>query len=85
VGFGRTVALAVTAWLVGQALVNIGTVTGLLPITGVTLPLVSVGGSSLVSTLVALGILVAIARRPVVERRRHRGPHLLADLPGDGP
>jgi hypothetical protein len=37
-------------------------VTGLLPITGVTLPLVSVGGSSLVSTLLALGILVAIAR-----------------------
>jgi cell division protein FtsW len=62
-GFGRTVALAVTAWLVGQALVNIGTVIGLLPITGVTLPLVSVGGSSLVSTLLALGILVAIARR----------------------
>lgn len=64
-GFGRTVALAITAWLVGQALVNIGTVIGLLPITGVTLPLVSVGGSSLVSTLVALGILTSIARRPV--------------------
>ncbi len=62
-GFGRTVALAATVWIVGQALVNIGTVTGLLPITGVTLPLVSVGGSSLVSTLLALGILVAIARR----------------------
>ena len=61
--FGRTVATALTMWIVGQALVNIGTVTGLLPITGVTLPLISVGGSSLVSTLVALGILVAIARR----------------------
>ncbi len=61
-GFGRTVAFAITAWLVGQALVNIGAVIGLLPITGVTLPLVSVGGSSLVSTLVALGILVGIAR-----------------------
>lgn len=61
-GFGRTVALAITGWLVAQALLNVGTVTGLLPITGVTLPLLSVGGSSLVSTLVALGILVAIAR-----------------------
>jgi cell division protein FtsW len=71
-GFGRTVALAVTAWIVGQALINIGTVTGLLPITGVTLPLVSVGGSSLVSTLVALGILVAIARRPSVPARTQR-------------
>lgn len=60
--FGRTVALAITGWLVGQALLNVSTVTGLLPITGVTLPLLSVGGSSLVSTLAALGILVAIAR-----------------------
>lgn len=60
--FGRVCALALTGWIVGQALVNMGTVTGLLPITGVTLPLVSVGGSSLLSTLVALGLLVAIAR-----------------------
>ena len=73
-GFGRTVALATTVWIVGQALVNIGTVTGLLPITGVTLPLVSVGGSSLVSTLLALGILVAIARRdPVAGDTRQKG------------
>ncbi|MTV26163.1 putative lipid II flippase FtsW [Nitriliruptoraceae bacterium ZYF776] len=68
-GFGRTVAAATTAWIVGQAFINIGTVTGLLPITGVTLPLVSVGGSSLVSTLVALGILVAVARRPTAGLR----------------
>lgn len=62
--FGRTVAFSITLLLVGQALVNIGTVVGLLPITGVTLPLLSVGGSSLVATLVSLGILVSIARRP---------------------
>jgi len=61
-GFARTVAFAITTWLVGQAMINIGAVTGLLPITGVTLPLVSVGGSSLVSTLAALGILVATTR-----------------------
>ncbi len=61
-GFGSTVALAITGWLVGQALLNVATVTGLLPITGVTLPLVSVGGSSLVTTLLALGILTSIAR-----------------------
>jgi cell division protein FtsW len=72
-GFGRTVAFAVTAWVVGQALINVGTVTGLLPITGVTLPLVSVGGSSLVSTLVALGILVSIARRPPAPTRLRPG------------
>ncbi|MBW3657260.1 MAG: putative lipid II flippase FtsW [Actinobacteria bacterium] len=62
-GFARTVAFVITCWIVGQALINVGTVTGLLPITGVTLPLVSVGGSSLVSTLVALGIVVSISRR----------------------
>jgi cell division protein FtsW len=72
-GFGRTVAFGITAWVVGQALINVGTVTGLLPITGVTLPLVSVGGSSLVSTLVALGILVSIARRPPAPSRLRAG------------
>jgi cell division protein FtsW len=72
-GFGRTVAFAITAWLVGQALINVSTVTGLLPITGVTLPLVSVGGSSLVSTLAALGILVAVARRPAPVPARRTG------------
>jgi cell division protein FtsW len=61
-GFARTVAFVITSWIVGQALINVGTVTGLLPVTGVTLPLVSVGGSSLVSTLAALGILVSISR-----------------------
>jgi cell division protein FtsW len=81
--FGRTVAAALTAWIVGQAFINIGTVTGLLPITGVTLPLVSVGGSSLVSTLVALGILVAIARRPAEPAsRRALGPRPLAPPSG---
>ncbi len=73
-GYPRTVALAITVWIVGQALVNIATVVGLLPITGVTLPLVSVGGSSLVSTLVALGILTAIARGPARQPRTETTP-----------
>lgn len=63
-GFSRTVAFGITGWLVAQATINIATVVGLLPITGMTLPLVSAGGSSLVSTMIALGILVAIARDP---------------------
>jgi cell division protein FtsW len=86
-GWGRTVAFAVTAWLVGQALINVGTVIGLLPITGVTLPLVSVGGSSLVTTLVALGILVAVARseRPPTERRPRRTTPRPVDLRGAHP
>ncbi|WP_052667697.1 putative lipid II flippase FtsW [Nitriliruptor alkaliphilus] len=82
--FGRTIAAAITAWIVGQAFINIATVIGLLPITGVTLPLVSVGGSSLVSTLVALGILVAVARRPEAPpvRQRATGPRPLAPPSG---
>ena len=61
--FGRIVAGAITAWIVGQAVINMGAVTGLLPITGVPLPLVSFGGSSLVFTLTALGILINIGRQ----------------------
>jgi cell division protein FtsW len=79
--FGRTVAFGVTAWIVGQALINVGTVTGLLPITGVTLPLVSVGGSSLVSTLVALGILTSIARQPAPEGAPSRRSAPAGDAP----
>lgn len=63
-GFDRTVAFAITTWIVGQALLNIATVIGLLPITGVTLPLVSAGGSSLVVTMAALGIVANVARSP---------------------
>jgi len=61
--YGRIVAGAVTAWIVGQAVINMGAVTGLLPITGVPLPFVSFGGSSLVFTLAAVGILINIARQ----------------------
>ncbi|TMK17924.1 MAG: putative lipid II flippase FtsW, partial [Actinobacteria bacterium] len=49
--FGRLVASGITVWIVGQAIVNMGAVTGLLPITGVPLPLVSFGGSALVISL----------------------------------
>jgi cell division protein FtsW len=60
--FGRLVATGITVWIVGQAIVNMGAVTGLLPITGVPLPLVSFGGSALVISLIAIGILANIAR-----------------------
>jgi cell division protein FtsW len=61
--FGRLVAIGVTTWIVGQAIVNMGAVTGLLPITGVPLPMVSFGGSALVVSLVGIGILANIARQ----------------------
>jgi cell division protein FtsW len=60
--FMRLAAAAVTAWIVTQALVNIGAVLDLLPITGVPLPLVSQGLSSLLVTMVALGMLMSFAR-----------------------
>jgi cell division protein FtsW len=59
--FGRLLAAGIVAWFGLQALVNLGAVTGLLPITGVPLPLLSYGGSSLVVSLAAVGILVNIA------------------------
>jgi cell division protein FtsW len=61
--FMRLAASAATAWIVVQALVNIASVIGLLPITGVPLPLVSQGLSSLLVTLVALGMLMSFAKR----------------------
>ena len=60
--FGRLLAAGITGWLGIQALTNLGAVTGLLPITGVPLPFVSFGGSSLVVSLAAVGILVAVGR-----------------------
>jgi cell division protein FtsW len=65
--FGTLVAAGITAWIVSQALVNIGGVVGLLPITGLTLPFVSFGGTSLVVTMAATGILLNIARHGVAK------------------
>jgi cell division protein FtsW len=61
--FTQLAAAGVTAWLLCQAMVNIGYVIGLLPVTGIPLPLVSFGGSALVPTLIALGMLLSFARR----------------------
>jgi cell division protein FtsW len=60
--FGRLLAGGIVSWLGLQVVVNLGAVTGLLPVTGVPLPLMSFGGSSLVVSLAAIGILVNIGR-----------------------
>jgi cell division protein FtsW len=60
--FAQISAGAIGAWIVGQAVINIAVVLELLPVTGVPLPLVSSGGSSLVMSLAALGALMAFAR-----------------------
>jgi cell division protein FtsW len=64
--FGGLLAAGITVWLCLQAFVNIGVVVTLLPVTGITLPFVSAGGSSLIVSLVAAGILLAVSRETAV-------------------
>jgi cell division protein FtsW len=66
--FSALVAAGVTCWIVSQAVINIGGVVGVLPVTGVPLPFVSFGGSSIVVVMAATGILINIARRAEVVR-----------------
>jgi cell division protein FtsW len=75
--FDRLLAAGVIAWIGVQAIVNLGAVTGLLPITGVPLPLVSFGGSALVVTLAGIGVLASVARangRPSPHRATAAAP-----------
>jgi len=65
--FGKLLATGITAIIIGQACINIGAALGLLPLTGVPLPLVSLGGTSLLVVLAGLGILLNIA----TNRRSH--------------
>lgn len=62
-GFGRLVVAGIMVWLVSQSFVNIASMIGLLPLTGLPLPLVSHGGSALTIELAALGIVVNISRQ----------------------
>lgn len=89
--FGRLLAIGVSMTVGVQAMMNIGVVCTVLPATGVPLPLISYGGSSLVLTMFALGVLADISRRPVLpwdneendsrsNRRWDRGAY----LPGSG-
>ncbi len=61
--FSKLLTAAITIWIVGQAVVNIGAVIGVFPITGVPLPLVSQGLSSVLVTMLGLGMLMSFARR----------------------
>ena len=75
--FIQLASVAITVWIVGQAAMNMGYVVGLLPVTGVQLPLISAGGTSLVLTLFIVGLLARFARsEPAAieaERARDRG------------
>lgn len=65
--FGRLIAVGIIALIAAQLIINTGMTVGLMPITGLTLPLVSYGGSSLVTLCIALGLLMNIALRPGYE------------------
>jgi cell division protein FtsW len=60
--FVRVTTAGIMSWIIVQAMINVGAVIGLLPVIGVPLPFVSSGGSSLVTTMLALGILLSFAR-----------------------
>ncbi len=89
--FGALLAAGITDWLCIQAFINIAVVVTLVPITGITLPFLSAGGSSLIISFAAVGILLSISRETIekgtwnddalADRRRRDGrPH----LPGTG-
>lgn len=75
--FGMLLAAGITTWISFQAFINIGVSLGVLPISGVTLPFVSIGGSSLVATMLGMGIVLNVARQPGIssQRRRARAGH----------
>ncbi len=89
--FGALLAAGITGWLCIQAFINIGVVVALFPITGITLPFISAGGSSLIISFAAVGILLSISRETIEkgtwnddaigDRRRGDGR---AHLPGSG-
>ncbi|MGO8873318.1 MAG: putative lipid II flippase FtsW [Acidimicrobiales bacterium] len=60
--FGSLMAVGITTWITSQAIINVGAVIGVLPVTGIPLPFVSFGGSSLIINMAAMGILLNIAR-----------------------
>jgi cell division protein FtsW len=63
--FGALLAAGITAWICIQAFINIAVVVGLIPVTGIPLPFVSAGGSSLVISFAAVGILLSVSRETV--------------------
>jgi cell division protein FtsW len=78
--FAKIATSVVLVWVVGQALVNIAVVLGLLPVLGVPLPLVSSGGSALITTMTAIGIVLSFARyrpTPVVRETTTRSSRIV--------
>ena len=79
--------ICIVVWLIGQMMINVGMVLALLPVIGIPLPLISYGGSSLLPSLAALGLLIGFARREpeaaaaLATRRRSRSTGVSAGRP----
>lgn len=61
--FGKLLIMGMAAWVVGQAFINIGAISGLLPLTGIPLPFVSYGGTAMMTMLAGMGIVLNVAKR----------------------
>ncbi|MEY3625033.1 MAG: hypothetical protein RL696_414 [Actinomycetota bacterium] len=70
--FNRNIVIGVMLWIVMQGFINMGVVVGLFPVLGVPLPLISAGGSSLIATLGAIGVVLAVERDRVANLGRRR-------------
>lgn len=70
--FSKVLAVGITAWIGGQAFLNIASMIALVPLTGIPLPFISYGGSSLVTVMAACGILLNISRTPVQQKFYNR-------------
>ena len=67
--YGRVMAAGLTGMIVIPAIINISVVTGLLPVTGLTLPFISYGGASLLTSMTGAGIMLNISRQNLLVRR----------------
>lgn len=71
--FARVTTAAIMVWLIGQAFVNIAVVLGVIPVLGVPLPLISAGGTAMISSMIAIGIVLSFARETGKAARRQDG------------
>ncbi len=67
--FSKLVAVGITSWIIIQALINIGGITAVMPLTGVPLPFISYGSTAMVVSLLGVGVLLNISKHSVVQKR----------------
>jgi cell division protein FtsW len=82
--FGGLLSLGLVAWVAAETLINVGAVVGVLPVTGIPLPFISFGGSSLVITMAAAGVLINVARQGESLAAGGRVQRLVVAKPGAG-